>query len=154
MNRLSMTSCPAALSLLYMLQAVPTSHGMPWPDISINFIKGRALPQDESSQAHTPSRLDIHRSIASSELSATRIKDGFSRIDHAHSVVMSFVLVQSQFSPGLVLLYSWFRGGFNFVVKYSLILGFIPVQPYFQPWVYLGSFVLVFSLFIPGFCPA
>lgn len=75
-----MTSCPAALSLLYRQYMTPASHGIPCPDTSISFINGRMLPQDESSVAHTPSRLDSIRSMASKELSATRIREGLSRI--------------------------------------------------------------------------
>lgn len=77
MSRFSMTSWPATLSLLYRQYAAPASHGIPCPDISMSFMSGRTLPQDESSQAHTPSRFDSHRSMASRELSAIPMKDGF-----------------------------------------------------------------------------
>ncbi|PWA20974.1 hypothetical protein CCH79_00007378, partial [Gambusia affinis] len=53
---------------------------MPCPDTSISFIKGRALPHDESSQAHTLSRLDSQRSMASKELSEMPMRDGLSRM--------------------------------------------------------------------------
>ncbi|KAG7263348.1 hypothetical protein CRUP_027930, partial [Coryphaenoides rupestris] len=61
-------------------QAVPASQGTPWPETSSSFIRGRMLPQDESSQAQTPRRLESHRSTASRELSAMPRTDGFSRM--------------------------------------------------------------------------
>lgn len=75
-----MTPCPAALSLLYKQYTVPANHGMPCPETSISFMTGRTLPQDESSLAHTPNLFDIHRSMASRELSATRMSEGLSRM--------------------------------------------------------------------------
>ncbi|XP_053429692.1 spermatogenesis associated 6-like protein isoform X3 [Nycticebus coucang] len=50
---------------------------MPCPEISSSFIRGRTLPQDELSPAHTPSFLDSHRSMASRERRAMPRKDGF-----------------------------------------------------------------------------
>ncbi|MBN3283387.1 PRDX6 protein, partial [Polyodon spathula] len=63
-----------------MQYRVPAIQGMPCPEISIIFISGRTLPQEESSSAHTPSRLDIHRSTASRDLNAIPANDGFSRM--------------------------------------------------------------------------
>lgn len=49
---------------------------MPCPETSTSFMRGRALPHDASSYAHTPSRLESHKSTASRELSATLMMDG------------------------------------------------------------------------------
>ncbi|XP_023483069.1 spermatogenesis associated 6-like protein isoform X2 [Equus przewalskii] len=50
---------------------------MPCPEISSSFIRGRMLPHDEFSPAHTPSFLDSHKSMASRERRAMPRKDGF-----------------------------------------------------------------------------
>lgn len=63
--RFNMTSCSAALSPRSSVCTVPTSQGTACPENSTSRTRGRMPPKGDSSQAHTPSRLDSHRSMAS-----------------------------------------------------------------------------------------
>lgn len=101
-SKLSSTSLAAELSLWQSPQKVPSSQGMPCPETSMTFMRGRALPQAEFSPAQTPRRLEAQRSMASRELRAMPRKEG-----------LSFMQSSSGSGPAVELLGSLRREGLS-----------------------------------------
>uniref|UniRef100_A0A480F1F3 Inactive phospholipid phosphatase 7 n=1 Tax=Sus scrofa TaxID=9823 RepID=A0A480F1F3_PIG len=77
-SRFMSTSWPASVLLFTRQRMVPPIQGMPWPVMPMSLTMERALAQDAARPAHTPRRLDMQMSMASRELKAMPLKEGFS----------------------------------------------------------------------------